>query len=145
MNPPKPVIEGIKLIKHNMGGVNLPDDPSYPFRLDAIFRVPSFMEVAASFIYGREEIVVRGMTAEKLEQFVAANSLRTHPRLTKLEITQPEVLAAAAAKAKPPVEVAPTVERQRPGLKLGSNFDCDTNGYPCSRSLHEGARGRSRR
>lgn len=103
----KPVIEGIKLIKHNMGGVNRADDPSYPFRLDAIFRVPGFMEVAASFIYGREEIVVRGMTAEKLEEFIAANGLRTHPRLTKLDITQPEaplasVISSAANRSEPP-------------------------------------------
>ena len=32
-------IEGIKLIKHNIGGVNNPDDPSYgPWRLDEIGR-----------------------------------------------------------------------------------------------------------
>lgn len=88
---PKPVIEGIKLIKHNMGGVNNPDEPEYgPFRLDALFRVPSFMEVAAAFIYGREEIVVRGKTREALEQFVKVNSLDTHPRKIKVEITEPE-------------------------------------------------------
>jgi hypothetical protein len=88
----KPIIEGIKLIKHNMGGVTNPDDPSYgPWRLDAIFRVPSFMEVAASFIYGREEIVLRGKTKEALEQFADVNGLKTHPRLQSLEITQPEM------------------------------------------------------
>ncbi len=89
-------IEGIKLIKHNMGGVDKPDDPSFPWRLDAVFRVPGFMEVAASFIYGREEIVVRGLTKEKLEQFAEVNGLRTHPRLQKLEITQPEAVAIPA-------------------------------------------------
>ena len=88
--PDKPIIEGIKLIKHNMGGVSVPDDPSYPWRLNAVFRVPSFMDVAASFIYGREEIIVRGKTREALVQFATLNKLETHPRLQKLQITQPE-------------------------------------------------------
>lgn len=96
------VIEGIKLIKHNMGGVNNPDDPAYgPWRLDASFRVPSFMEVAASFIYGREEIVIRGKTKEALEQFADLNGLKTHPRLQKLEITQPEVIEPADSAGTP--------------------------------------------
>lgn len=96
----KPVIEGIKLIKHNMGGVNNPDDPAYgPWRLDLVCRVPGFMEVAASFIYGREEVVVRGKTKEALEQFVEANNFRTHPRLQSLEITQPEVVAVTTTSA----------------------------------------------
>lgn len=99
----KPVIEGIKLIRHNMGGVNNPDDPAYgPFRLDAIFRVPGFMEVAATFIYGREEIVVRGKTREALEQFVKVNSLDTHCRKIKVEITEPE------AEPKPELLVTTT-------------------------------------
>lgn len=84
-------IEGIKLIRHNAGGVNLPDDPAYPWRLDVNLRPPEFMLMAFVGIHGgSEEICVRGMTREALEKFVALNSLRTHPRLRKLEITQPE-------------------------------------------------------
>ena len=94
----KPFIEGIKLIRHNMAGVNRPDDPAYgPFLLTAIFRVPSFMEVAATFIYGREEIVLRGKTQEALEEFVDRNKLRQHCRLQKLEITQPEAKQESTA------------------------------------------------
>ena len=93
MNKP---IEGIKLIKHNMGGVNEPDDPSYPFKLEVICRVPSFMEVAATFIYGREHVIVRGKTREALEEFVARNGFRTHPRLQSLEITKNKVDAVSA-------------------------------------------------
>lgn len=85
-----PVIEGIKLITHNMGGVNRPDDPAFPFRLELICRVPSFMEVAMAGIYGNEHIVVRGMTRQKLEEFCKLNRLATHPRLIKVDITQPE-------------------------------------------------------
>lgn len=84
-------IEGIKLIRHNAGGVNVPDDPSYPWRLDASFSPPEFMLMAFIGLYGGiEEICVRGKTREALEQFVEMNSLRTHPRLRSLEITQPE-------------------------------------------------------
>ena len=84
-------IKGIKLITHNAGGVNLPDDPSFPFRLDANFRPPEFMKIAFIGICGGSEVVcVRGETREALEKFVEVNSLRTHPRLRSLEITQPE-------------------------------------------------------
>lgn len=109
----KMTIEGIKLIQHNMGGVNNPDDPAYgQFRLDASFRVPSFMEVAATFIYGREVIVVRGKTREALEAFVKANGLDNHPRLQKLEITEPEKVESAAPKPLPPIP-KPEPERRR--------------------------------
>ena len=89
------IIDGIKLIQHNMGGVNNADDPSFgPFLLHIILRVPSFMEVTALFIYGREEIIVRGQTREALEQFLVLNELRTNPRLQKIEISFTEVLYA---------------------------------------------------
>ena len=75
----KILIKGIKLIKHNMGGINNEDDPSFgPYRLNATFRVPSFMEVAAVFIYGNEEIILRGKTEEALEEFISLNNLRKH-------------------------------------------------------------------
>lgn len=81
----------LKLIRHNMGGVDLPDDPSFgPWRLDMSFRVPGFMEVAAAFIYGTEQIVVRSKTKEALEKFASNNNFQKHPRLIKIEITQPE-------------------------------------------------------
>lgn len=85
------MIEGIKLIRHNAGGVNLPDDPSYPWRLDVNLRPPEFMDFAFILLHGgSEEIVVRGMTKEALEEFVELNGLSDHPRLRSLEITQPE-------------------------------------------------------
>ena len=67
-------IEGIKLIHHNASGVNLPDDHSYPWRLDAAFSPPGFMQVAfVGLCGGREVVCVRGMTREALEQFVSVN------------------------------------------------------------------------
>lgn len=83
------IIEGIKLIRHNVSGVNNPDDTSLPFRLDATFRLPEFMDFACIH-GGSENICLRGMTREALEQFVEMNQLKTHPRLIKLEITESE-------------------------------------------------------
>ena len=85
------VIKGIKLIRHTGGGIHNPDDPSLPFRLDAVFRPPSFMAVAANLLCGgNEEVCVRGETREALEEFVQANNFKAHSRLLRLEITEPE-------------------------------------------------------
>jgi hypothetical protein len=85
------IIKGIKLIRHNAGGVNEPDDPSYPYRLEANLRPPDFMNVAFVLMHGgSEEVVVRGQTREALEEFAEENNLRTHPRLRRLTITGPE-------------------------------------------------------
>lgn len=84
-------IPGLKLIRHNAAGVNVADDPTYPWRLDATFRPPEFMFFTFVSLYGGSEIIcVRGQTREALEQFVELNNLRIHPRLRSLEITQPE-------------------------------------------------------
>lgn len=82
-------IDGVKLIYHNAGGVNEPDDTSYPFRLEANFSPPEFMNVAFILMRGgSEKIVVRGKTREALEKFVDLNNLRKHPRLRSLDITE---------------------------------------------------------
>ena len=85
-------IAGLKLI-FKTGGVNLDDDPSYPFKLKANFSPPQFMEVAFITLYGgSEEFILRGMTAEALQQFIEVNDLRTHPRLRWLKLTGPSGL-----------------------------------------------------
>jgi len=87
-------IAGIKLIEHNMANYRVPDDPSYPFKLELVCRVPEFMEFAASMLWGTERVVVRGMTREALEEFDKVNGLSTHSRKIRFEITGP----AAPAK-----------------------------------------------
>lgn len=83
-------IKGIKLIRHNAAGINLTDDPSFPFKLEVSFRPPEFMDVAFVFMHGgSEEIVVRGLTLEALEEFSKVNNLERHPRLRRLTITGP--------------------------------------------------------
>ena len=85
------VLAETKLIEHNMGGYKVPDDPTYgPWKLEVICRVPEFMAVAASFIYGREQVIARGKTREALEAFTVLNSLAGHPRLITMTFSQPE-------------------------------------------------------
>jgi len=85
------VIEGLKLIKHNAGGVNLPDDPSFPYKMEMICSPPEFMTMAFIGLFGgSEEVIVRGMTKEALEEFIGKNNYRTHPRLRSLVISGPD-------------------------------------------------------
>ena len=84
------VIKGLKLI-YQTGGTNIEDDPSMPYRLDANFRPPEFMQVAFVLMHGgSEEIVVRSETREALDEFIKENNLDTHPRLRRLTITGPD-------------------------------------------------------
>lgn len=79
----------IKLIVHNASGVNGPDDPSYPWVLNANFSPPEFMSLAFVFMFGGSEVIkVRGMTKESLEKFAEENDLYNHPRLRELTIEQ---------------------------------------------------------
>jgi len=85
------VIDGIKLITHNMAGIHNPDDPSYPWRLDVRLRHAEFLEVAAVMKDPKGEIVcVRGKSRESLEEFAALNDLYNHPRLINIKIWRPE-------------------------------------------------------
>lgn len=91
-------IPGLKLIR-DAGGANLPDDPSFPFKLEANFRPPEFMNVAFVLMRGgSEEIVVRSMTKESLDKFVEMNNLRAHPRLRRLTITGPDGIVEQVLK-----------------------------------------------
>lgn len=86
-------IPGLKLIRHNADGVNIPDDPTFPFKLEALFRPPEFMAMAFIAMHGNnEEIVVRSKTRVALDKFIELNDLRAHPRLRRLTITGPKDL-----------------------------------------------------
>ena len=86
-----PEIPGLKVIRFTTGRVNEPDDPSLPYKLEAAFRPPEFMQVTFVLMYGGiEEIVVRSETLEGLVELVRQNEWRTHPRLRRLVVTGPE-------------------------------------------------------
>lgn len=83
------VIPGLKLI-YQTGGTNIPDDPSLPYKLEANFSPPEFMQVAFVLMHGgSEEIIVRSETREGLDRLIKENRLDTHPRLRSLTITGP--------------------------------------------------------
>ena len=80
-----------KLIRHNTGRVDLPDDPSYPFKLEVSLDPPKLMEDEfVKFFGGSEEIVLRGMTKEALDKLVEAGEIRTNSRLRHFIITGPD-------------------------------------------------------
>jgi len=81
------MIEGTKAIYHNMGGIEEPDDATYPLRLSVSLRIPDFMAFTARMIYGpTEEIVILCMDNAALSGVLGAMELRTHPRLRELKI-----------------------------------------------------------
>jgi len=85
------VIPGLKLIRHNAVNISKPDDPSLPFKLEANFRPPEFMDFTFICLHGgSEEIVVRGETKDALDRFIELNNLRDHPRLRRMTMTGPD-------------------------------------------------------
>ncbi len=94
------IIPGIQLLRQT-GVLNRPDHTgaaTMPYLLKVALRPPSFMAVTFVMLYGgREEIVVRGVTREALESFVALNDMRRHPRLVSLTITGPDDVNEEAA------------------------------------------------
>ena len=73
---------------HNAGYINVQEDPSFPFKMEANFRIPSFMEVAFVMLYGGCEILrFQGMTVEGLAREADSKGLSDHCRLRKIEIT----------------------------------------------------------
>jgi len=86
----KKTISGIKLISLNSSGVNEPEDPSYPYKLEVSFRPPEFMIIAFIGLFGgSEELVIQGKTREDLDKLIEQEGYLTHPRLRKMTITGP--------------------------------------------------------
>jgi hypothetical protein len=85
------IIEGLKLIRLNSLRINEPDDPSYPYKLEVNLSPPELMQVTFIMLHGgSEEMVVRAMTRDAIDQFIEVNNLRHHPRLRRMSITGPE-------------------------------------------------------
>ena len=74
----------LKLIRSTVAGIDLPDDLSFPFRLDAYFRPP---ETARRPSVGNDLLVMRGMTLETLLAHVETNGYRSMRHLSSLRIT----------------------------------------------------------
>jgi hypothetical protein len=84
-------IAGLKLIRLNSIGVEEPDDPSYPYKLVVNLRPPELLLVTFVMMHGgSEELVVRSMTREAIDQFVEQNDFRHHPRLRRMTLSGPD-------------------------------------------------------
>lgn len=84
-------IPGLKLIQHNAAGVYNSDDHSLPWKMEANFRPPSFMEVTFISLYGGSEIIiVRGKDKQAIDIFLELNNLKNHSRLRSIKITGPD-------------------------------------------------------
>ena len=84
-------IPGVKMIRFNTAQINLPDDPTYPFKLEAALQPPDFMTAAViAKMGGCEEVVVRSTTKEAMDKFIQVSGLRQHRRLSRLTITGPD-------------------------------------------------------
>lgn len=82
---------GVKLIRHNAGGISRDDDPSLPYRLELIMRAPEFMIVAfVCLVGGTEDVVARANTVEELEAWMRFHGLDDHPRLSRYRILGPD-------------------------------------------------------
>lgn len=96
-----------KLITHNTEGVNLPDDVTYPFKLEIRLSIPVYMQVSFVSIMrcGCERIVVRGDTLRDLERYVK-KYYADHPRLLRYNITGKDDAIVYEQEAAAPTRVA---------------------------------------
>ena len=85
------MIEGIKVIKHNVARIDRADDTSYPIRLEVHLTPPDFMIVAFLALHGgSEHIIIRAMTLATMESAIKqVNLTRDHPRLRRFTLTGP--------------------------------------------------------
>jgi hypothetical protein len=83
MRKRKPRIKVIKVT----GRIDLPDDPSYPYKLVVSLIAPD-MGMGYILQYGNwEQFVVRGKTPSVLGKFVKKNKLEENSRFRKWEVT----------------------------------------------------------
>ncbi len=106
------IIPGLKLIRHNANRIDLPDDPSYPYRLEINCRPPEFMAIAFIGLYGgSEEVVIRSKTASAIGEFLDRNDMRSMHRLRWIKIEGPAgpeldaLLATVPENRRPPQPV----------------------------------------
>lgn len=89
--PDYPAVPGVKIIKLNSSGIDEPDDPELPWKLEMTFRPSDFMIVAFVLLHGpTEDLVVKGNTREDLVRFIELEGFARHPRLIRMTFTGPD-------------------------------------------------------
>jgi hypothetical protein len=81
-----------KLITHKPSGIDLPEDPAFPYKVDVALSPPKFMDVAFMLRFGgTERIVIQGKGLWSLNRAMKKqDDLRRHPRLLRYTITGPD-------------------------------------------------------
>lgn len=81
----------VKFIKYNAGNIDNEDDPSYPFKLAASLNPPTMMPALFEAMgLDTEDLIVRGMTKQDLDEIIQILHLYTLPRLRHFTITGPD-------------------------------------------------------
>ncbi len=89
--PPHESIPGLWLIRLNSLGVNEPEDPSRPWKLEIALLPAGFVGFTFLCLYGLvEELVLQALSREALIQFVIESECLSDPLLSKIEITGPD-------------------------------------------------------
>lgn len=87
-------IEGLRLVY--MTGTRLDrsedrDDTGYPYRVEVNLSAPMLNPIAFCMTYGgSEEVIVRAKTRKAIDEFIAKNEFRHHPRFRRMTITGPQ-------------------------------------------------------
>jgi hypothetical protein len=80
----------VKIIRHNVSRLNMPDDPSYPYKLHAILAHPDFHGAAMSIKFrGPEELIVRAKSERSIRWVIRRMKLQGNDRLLELTLTSP--------------------------------------------------------
>jgi hypothetical protein len=80
----------VKIIRHNVSRLNMPDDPSYPYKLHAILKHPDFHGAAMAIMFrGPEELVVRAKSERGIRWVIRRMKLQGNDRLLELTLTSP--------------------------------------------------------
>lgn len=84
------IYDKVKVIKHNLDGINRPKEESLKYTLEVRFTIAGlFMEYAARAIYGSQEIIVLQSNSLKQLLSCAMEKFKRHPRLQSCMLTTP--------------------------------------------------------
>jgi len=81
----------LKVIEYNLTEIKLPDDPSYPYKLEVSRAHSEFHRAAMILQHGPDEcLVLRGLSLGALQDYINENNLRTDELLNFFTLTGPE-------------------------------------------------------
>ena len=72
---------GVKVVKDDTRNINLPDDPSFPFKLKVVMWPPEPEDVVSNILLlgGHVEIIILGKNKRVLDLVILGGLLYNHP------------------------------------------------------------------